>query len=282
MLQDARRAQPGDDIPRIIPSRDGAARAEQQDIASRETIPGTGGVIGEVIAGDAQAKGRRAILLPQRAQGIGVDIADLARRQLIRVGRQQLIATAQDAQPRRPHHINAADAQRQQRADILGAQASAGRHDQRTRRHIFARLYDILARRHRPQRLDLLVRRGLRVFEHDHSIRPVWQHAAGVDHQRLARLQVQRGPLAHGQFAARMQESWQALAGAEGIAGAQGIAIDGALAECGNGFAGGDVGGQDSAQGLGCGYRTGLWRGLPMRLKLAQRLAERRDLEEFG
>ena len=95
------------------------------------------------------------------------------------------------------------NANREQAADVLRSQLMPARQDQGARGDILASLNHIFARGGGAQDFDFAFADGLRVFQHDDGIGARWQHAAGMDEQGIAGVDVVPRRFTHLQLATK-------------------------------------------------------------------------------
>src|SRR5262249_8048167 len=165
-----------------------------------------------------------ARLLHQSCDGVRVDVTDLPRS-WYGIGCDDFVARRYDSHARPTTHLDLGEAERQQTADVLGSEQTAGWDDDLATAHVLTYLYDILSRRHRPQDLD---RRGvdlLRIFYHDHRVCTVCEHTTRIGYSSLAGSQRDVWGLSHTHLARYFQVGWQTLRSAKGITGTHGIPV---------------------------------------------------------
>ena len=126
----------------------------------------------------------------------------------------------------------------------------AGAQHQIARLHILAYGDDVLAAGDRLEHLDLVGAGLLGALHHHHRVGALRERAARVDERRLALADRERRGLAHRQFAHHLQVRRQRFAGADGVLGADGVAIHHRAGEVRQRVGRGDILGQHAPQRL--------------------------------
>ncbi len=158
-----------------------------------------------------------------------VDVADPPRRRARR-HRDQFVAGGENGGARPPVHLDLGQPESGEQADLLGAQAGAGGEHRLAGGGVFAPLHDVFPRRHALPNLDGAGADLLRVFDHHHAVRAARQEAAGGNPGALAGVQGEIGEFVDLQGAHAIEIGGAALASAEAVGGAQGVAVHGRAA----------------------------------------------------
>ena len=140
--------------------------------------------------------------------------------------------------------------ERGQHRDVLGSQRRAGDDRGLPGRHVLVGAHDPLSGRDRPDDLDRARHRLLGVLDHHHGVGAVRERAAGRDRDGAVDGHGELGGRAHGHAAGQGEVRRDRLRGAEGVLGADGVAVDAGAVKARQRLAGEDVGGGDAAGGV--------------------------------
>ena len=233
----------------VVPGPDRtAARQERQIVLGRGRFQG--GVDAVQIVGH-QGKGRG--LGPGRTQhgeqGMGVDVADLARGRAGRDG-HQFVAGGEHRHPGPQPNRHPGMAQGGQHADLLGAQPDPGREDPPAQGSVLTGQKHVVPRGHGPPDLDGSGAHILGVFDHDHGIGPGGQQCPGDDAGAAPGRQRLVGPRADGDVHGQVEISRVGFTGPEHLGRPHGIAVHGGPVGGGQILGRHDVLGQKPAVGL--------------------------------
>ena len=196
--------------------------------------------------------------------------------------RNKLVAGGDDGDPGFSEDGDVSDAKREQAADVLGAYRVPGAEQEVSGSDILARVYNVLARRHRAQNLDRCVVSGLSALDHHHGVGVFGEHSARVGDRGLADAQGNIGAGAGGDVGDYFQHGGQAFGRAECVAGADGEAVHGGLWERGQFFRGADFVGYHATERGRCGYGFTLAYGGNVGEQVLEGLAGERTLKNSG
>ena len=210
------------------------AAGEQHDVASGEPVGDEALQHALLVGADAEGDRHSARLGDRGGEDRGVRIVNPAGPDRLS-RRHDLVAGRDDRDQRPAPHLDRGEPDRRQHADLARGQHLAGAQHRLAAGEVAAGKGDELAGDRRAAHRDCrnaafavaIAVDGLGVLDHDHRVGAARRHAAGGDQGRGARLDGEVGCHAGGQdFRVQREDFGRSLAGADGVVGAHGKAVD--------------------------------------------------------